>query len=188
MAETRESESAGVFAGRGAGALAGGRGAGAFSVRAGAGADAVEPARWRADHYDQRPTCRRARDGAVPDGCGISRGTAGHAPAAHPAADDASRGEPDRSPVDRGPVDRGAVAMPEGDTIFRTARSIGRALIGKPVTVFRSTYPLLTRFNDDAPIAGQSVDRVEARGKWMLIHFSGGGILASHLLMNGRWH
>jgi endonuclease VIII len=78
--------------------------------------------------------------------------------------------------------------MPEGDTIFRTARSIGRALIGRPVTVFRSTYPLLTRFNDDTPIAGQTVDRVEARGKWMLIYFSGGGILASHLLMNGRWH
>ena len=78
--------------------------------------------------------------------------------------------------------------MPEGDTIFRTARSIGRALIGKPVTVFRSTYPLLTRFNDDTPLAGQTVDRVEARGKWMLICFSGGGILASHLLMNGRWH
>ncbi len=78
--------------------------------------------------------------------------------------------------------------MPEGDTIFRTARSIGRAFIGQPITVFRSTYPLLTRFNDDTPLAGQTVDRVEARGKWMLIHFSGGGILASHLLMNGRWH
>ncbi len=78
--------------------------------------------------------------------------------------------------------------MPEGDTIFRTARNIGRALIGKPVTAFRSTYPLLTRFNDDTPLAGQTVDRVEARGKWMLIYFSGGGILVSHLLMNGRWH
>src|ERR1700734_1696005 len=78
--------------------------------------------------------------------------------------------------------------MPEGDTIFRTARSIGRAFIGKPVTVFRSTYPLLTRFNDDTPLCGQTVDQVEARGKWMLIFFSGGGILASHLLMNGSWH
>jgi endonuclease VIII len=78
--------------------------------------------------------------------------------------------------------------MPEGDTIFRTARNIGRAFIGRPVTVFRSTYPLLTRFNDDTPLAGQTVERVEARGKWMLIFFSGGGILASHLLMNGRWH
>jgi len=78
--------------------------------------------------------------------------------------------------------------MPEGDTIFRTARNLGRALIGKSVTVFRSTYPLLTRFNDDTPLAGQTVDGVEARGKWLLIHFSGGGILVSHLLMNGRWH
>lgn len=78
--------------------------------------------------------------------------------------------------------------MPEGDTIFRTARSMGRALMGKPVTVFRSTYPLLTRFNDDTPIAGQIVERVEARGKWLLIHFSGGGTLATHMLMNGSWH
>ena len=78
--------------------------------------------------------------------------------------------------------------MPEGDTIFRTARNMGRALMGKPVTGFRSTFPLLTRFNDDTPLVGQTVDQVEARGKWLLIHFSGGGILASHLLMNGRWH
>jgi endonuclease-8 len=78
--------------------------------------------------------------------------------------------------------------MPEGDTIFRTARNLGRALVGKPVTVFRSTFPWLTRFNDDTPIAGQTIDRVEARGKWLLVHFSGGGILASHLLMNGSWH
>ncbi len=78
--------------------------------------------------------------------------------------------------------------MPEGDTIFRTARTLGRVLVGKPVTSFRSTYPLLTRFNDDTPLAGQTVERVEARGKWLLIYFSGGGILTSHLLMNGRWH
>jgi endonuclease VIII len=78
--------------------------------------------------------------------------------------------------------------MPEGDTIFRTARSLGRALSGKPVTVFRSTYPMLTRFNDDSPIAGQLVESVESRGKWLLIHFSGGGTLATHMLMNGSWH
>jgi endonuclease VIII len=78
--------------------------------------------------------------------------------------------------------------MPEGDTIFRTARNLGRALEGKPVTAFRSTFPWLTRFDDDTPVAGQTVDRVEARGKWLLVHFSGGGILASHLLMNGSWH
>jgi endonuclease VIII len=78
--------------------------------------------------------------------------------------------------------------VPEGDTIFRTARALGRALIGKPVTIFRSTYPLLTRFDDDTPVAGQTVDYVESRGKWLLIRFSGGGTLATHMLMSGSWH
>ena len=78
--------------------------------------------------------------------------------------------------------------MPEGDTIFRTARALGRALVGKPITGFRSTFPLLTRFHDDTPLTGQLVDRVESRGKWLLIHFSGGGTLATHMLMSGSWH
>jgi endonuclease VIII len=78
--------------------------------------------------------------------------------------------------------------MPEGDTIFRTARALGRALTAKPITSFRSTYPKLTRFNDDTPLAGQIVDGVESRGKWLLIHFSGGGTLATHMLMSGSWH
>jgi len=78
--------------------------------------------------------------------------------------------------------------MPEGDTIFRTARALTRALAGKPITGFRSNYALLTRFNDDTPLAGQTVERIEARGKWMLTFFSGGGILATHLLMSGSWH
>jgi endonuclease-8 len=78
--------------------------------------------------------------------------------------------------------------MPEGDTIFRTARALGRALTGKTITGFRSTYPLLTRFNDDTPLIGQIVEQVESRGKWLLIHFSGGGTLATHMLMSGSWH
>lgn len=78
--------------------------------------------------------------------------------------------------------------MPEGDTIFRTARALGRALGGKPVTAFRSTYPKLTRYNEDAPLAGQSVINVESRGKWLLMEFSGGATLATHMLMNGSWH
>lgn len=78
--------------------------------------------------------------------------------------------------------------MPEGDTIFRSARTLNRALGGKAVTGFRTTFPLLARFDDDTPLAGQLVDRVESRGKWVLIYFSGGGILATHMLMNGSWH
>ena len=78
--------------------------------------------------------------------------------------------------------------MPEGDTIFRTARTLGRALTGRPIIGFRSTYPLLTRFDDDTPLTGQIVESVESRGKWLLIHFSGGATLATHLLMSGSWH
>jgi endonuclease-8 len=78
--------------------------------------------------------------------------------------------------------------VPEGDTIFRTARALGRALAGKPITGFRSTFPKLTRSNDDMPLAGQTVDCVESRGKWLLIHFSGGRTLATHMLMSGSWH
>jgi endonuclease VIII len=78
--------------------------------------------------------------------------------------------------------------MPEGDTIFRTARSLGRALAGQPITGFRSVFPTLTRFHDDTPLTGQFVASVDARGKWLLIHFSGGLILVTHMLMNGSWH
>jgi len=78
--------------------------------------------------------------------------------------------------------------MPEGDTIFRTARALGRALIGKQLTGFRSTYTFLTRFDDDTPLMGQTVASVDSRGKWLLIHFSGGGTLATHMLMSGSWH
>lgn len=78
--------------------------------------------------------------------------------------------------------------MPEGDTIFRSARSLGRALGGKTITGFRSTYPRLTRYHDDVPLTGQRVDEVESRGKWLLMHFSGGATLATHMLMSGSWH
>src|SRR5580692_10449950 len=78
--------------------------------------------------------------------------------------------------------------MPEGDTIFRTARALTRALVGQSITGFRSNYPLITRFHDDTPLTGQQVHRVESRGKWLLIYFSGGGILVTHMLMSGSWH
>jgi len=78
--------------------------------------------------------------------------------------------------------------VPEGDTIFRAARALGRALTAKPITGFRSNYPLLTRFHEDTPLIGQCVTSVESRGKWLLIHFSGGATLATHMLMSGSWH
>lgn len=78
--------------------------------------------------------------------------------------------------------------MPEGDTIFRAARTLHRALAGQRVTRFETQLPKLSRVDDDAPLAGRIVERVEATGKWMSIYFSGDLILLSHMLMSGSWH
>jgi endonuclease-8 len=78
--------------------------------------------------------------------------------------------------------------MPEGDTIFRTARTLERALGGQVVTRFETVLPKLARVDYDTPLAGRTVDSVEARGKWLLIHFSGDLILLTHMLMSGSWH
>ncbi len=78
--------------------------------------------------------------------------------------------------------------MPEGDSIFRAARTLQRALAGRTVTRFESVFPRLTRVDVDTPLCGQSVERVEARGKHLLIWFSGGLVLRTHMRMQGSWH
>jgi len=78
--------------------------------------------------------------------------------------------------------------MPEGDTIYRTARALQKALGGKVVSAFETGMAKLASVNDDAPLVGRTVERVEARGKWCLIFFSGDLILVSHMLMSGSWH
>jgi endonuclease-8 len=78
--------------------------------------------------------------------------------------------------------------MPEGDTIFRAAATLHRALAGKAVTRFESVLPALTRVHQDAPITGRTIDSVSARGKHLLIRFSGNLVLRTHMRMNGSWH
>lgn len=78
--------------------------------------------------------------------------------------------------------------MPEGDTIYRAARAIQRAIGGKVVTGFETGLAKLARVNDDAPLVGRVVEKVESRGKWCLIFFSGDLILVTHMLMSGSWH
>jgi endonuclease-8 len=91
--------------------------------------------------------------------------------------------------------------MPEGDTIFRAARTLHRALAGKVVVRFESVFPALTRVHDDRPITGMTVDRVTSAGKHLLMHFrssspalnaersaSDGLVLRTHMRMNGSWH
>src|SRR5882672_6366926 len=78
--------------------------------------------------------------------------------------------------------------MPEGDTIFRAAEALHRALAGHTVTRFESVYPALTRVAEDHPIVGRCVESVSARGKHLLIAFSGDLVLRTHMRMNGSWH
>ena len=78
--------------------------------------------------------------------------------------------------------------MPEGDTIYRSARAMQRAIGGKLCTGFETGLAPLARVNDDAPLAGRMVEKVESRGKWLLVHFSGDLILVTHMLMSGSWH
>lgn len=78
--------------------------------------------------------------------------------------------------------------MPEGDSIFRAARALHRALAGRTVSRFESVFPHLTNPLEDRPLTGQVVERVEARGKHLLMWFSGGVVLRSHMRMHGSWH
>jgi endonuclease VIII len=79
--------------------------------------------------------------------------------------------------------------MPEGDTIFRTATVLRRALVGGVVEKARAQPgPGLPRVPDLSVLVGSTVDAVEPRGKHLLIGFSGGRWLRTHMRMKGSWH
>ena len=76
--------------------------------------------------------------------------------------------------------------VPEGDSIFRAARTLHRALAGKSVVRFESVFPHLNRVHDDALLTGRIVEGVRAAGKHVLMEFSGEA--RTHMRMNGSWH
>lgn len=78
--------------------------------------------------------------------------------------------------------------MPEGDTIYRAARTLDRALAGKQVVRFESVFPHLNRVHEDAPITGRRIEEVRSAGKHLLMQFSGDVLLRTHMRMNGSWH
>jgi endonuclease-8 len=78
--------------------------------------------------------------------------------------------------------------MPEGDTIFRSARALHKALAGTCVTEFVTEFAPLAAVHDSTPVTGRMIQQVESRGKWLLVHFSGDLILVTHMLMSGSWH
>lgn len=78
--------------------------------------------------------------------------------------------------------------MPEGDTIHRTARSLSAALEGERVTAFQTRAAAVRALGRDR-LVGETVERVEARGKHLLIWFHRSRLaLHTHLRMTGSWH
>lgn len=78
--------------------------------------------------------------------------------------------------------------MPEGDTIHRAARRIGAALVGKEMAVADAPSPRSPIHSRSGELAGRVLERAEARGKHLLLHFSGDAVIHSHLGMSGRWY
>ncbi|WP_243075565.1 DNA-formamidopyrimidine glycosylase family protein [Microbacterium sp. SS28] len=73
--------------------------------------------------------------------------------------------------------------MPEGDTVFRTARRLNDALAGQEVTRFELRVPQAATVD----LRGETVHGVVSRGKHLL-HRIGDWSLHSHLKMEGEWH
>lgn len=78
--------------------------------------------------------------------------------------------------------------MPEGDTIFRTARTLRATIGGQPITGLTTTVGQLRQVGVQR-LVGQCVGEVESRGKHLLIWFTPSDLaLHSHMGMTGSWH
>ena len=77
---------------------------------------------------------------------------------------------------------------PEGDSIARMARVLNAALAGQTVTRFDGRTAPLTSGRDARDPTGVTLTHVDARGKHLLMHFSDGRLLRSHMRMHGSWH
>ncbi|MGF1509562.1 MAG: Fpg/Nei family DNA glycosylase [Myxococcota bacterium] len=74
--------------------------------------------------------------------------------------------------------------MPEGDTIWRTARTLRTALRGRTVHDVKTEMAGL----EEAGLQGLHVRDVESRGKNLLLWFSDRRALYTHMRMTGSWH
>lgn len=73
--------------------------------------------------------------------------------------------------------------MPEGDTVFRTARTLDQALHGELLTRCDLRVPAFATVD----LAGERMHEVASRGKHLLMRV-GEASIHSHLKMEGAWH
>jgi endonuclease-8 len=73
--------------------------------------------------------------------------------------------------------------VPEGDTVWLTARRLHQALAGQPLVVAELRWPSVAELD----LRGRGVASVSSRGKHLLIRLDDGLSLHSHLRMEGSW-
>jgi endonuclease VIII len=74
--------------------------------------------------------------------------------------------------------------VPEGDTVWRTARRLNQALAGQTLTASDIRVPQ----HATVDLAGHVVQEVVARGKHLLHRIGDETTLHTHLKMEGSWH
>lgn len=74
--------------------------------------------------------------------------------------------------------------MPEGDTVFRAAQFLDRALSGRALTRTDFRVPQ----HATADLSGSTVVQTRAHGKHLLTRTDNGFTLHTHLKMEGAWH
>ena len=78
--------------------------------------------------------------------------------------------------------------MPEGDTIYRAARTLRKALEGREILAVATSVPQVRAMGPQR-LVGQTVAAVEARGKHLLHWFAPSDLaLHTHMMMSGSWH
>lgn len=63
-----------------------------------------------------------------------------------------------------------------------------RALAGATVRAIESPLPQVSRAVAHRDLIGATIDRIEARGKYLLVRFSCGLTILTHMRMDGSWH
>ena len=74
--------------------------------------------------------------------------------------------------------------MPEGDTVWLTARRLHQALAGRVLTTADLRVPQLATCD----LRGDTVTEIVPRGKHLLVRLGSGRTLHSHLRMDGSWY
>src|SRR3954466_3818238 len=76
-----------------------------------------------------------------------------------------------------------AAEMPEGDSIWKLASRLHERLAGERLVRTDFRIPAL----GGADLAGRVLERVDARGKHLLMRIDDGSTIHSHLKMDGSW-